>query len=399
MSSPAACNVPVYRQRKLQIILAVSMIPMLGYSLINPTFPKIVESLGISPEEVGLLIAFYGVPGLFFIPISGVLADRFGRKKVLVPSLLLFGIAGGACAFFQDFSALLALRFLQGLGGAAVFPMCTTLIGDFYSGIECKQAISYNSSVSYVTSATYPFLGGAVALFAWNYPFLIYFVAVPIGFLVLFKLENPTSCESQGVRNYLGNVIALLRRRQVVGIFLSSLLLFTIYSATFMTYFPLLLDRSFGLSSLEIGLMVSVVTVSTGITASQLSKLTRRFSEMDLIKAAFVLISLSLFAIWLSADIWMVTATAIALGIGVGIIDPGKISVLSSLASPNHRAAIMSLDETFIVLGMSLGPVAFGAVFVIWGLGGVYNVGAVLALVAFSLAFFLLRPAGHGKDV
>jgi len=399
MISPEVCSLPVYRQRKLQILLLVSLIPMLGYSLINPAFPKIIDNLGISPPEVGLLITFYGVPGLLFIPISGALADRFGRKRVLVPSLLLFGVAGGSCAFFQDFNTILMLRFLQGLGGAAVFPMCSTLIGDFYSGKECTQAMGYNFSVSYMASAAYPFVGGAVALLAWYYPFLIYFVAVPIGILVLFKLENPKSCERQGAFDYLSNIAKIFRNRRIVGLFAASFLMFLIYSSAYATYFSLLLGGKFGASSLVIGLVVSIGSATTGITSWQMSKLARRFSEMNLIKAAFVLIAVSIFSVQFASELWMVVVMAIIFGIGLGTIDPGKISVLSSLASPNHRATLMSLDETFVVLGMTLGPVVLGAVFVFGGLTGVFNAGAVLALVSFALMVFLLRPDDHGKSV
>jgi len=66
---------------------------------------------------VGLLITAFTLPGIILVPIMGILADKFGRKKILVPSLMLFGIAGGSCFFFKNFSILLLLRFLQGIGG------------------------------------------------------------------------------------------------------------------------------------------------------------------------------------------------------------------------------------------------------------------------------------------
>ncbi len=400
MSFPTQkCPTPIYRQRRLQIIFAASLIPLLGYSLINPAFPAIVENLGITPQEVGLLITFYGAPAVVFVPAIGILADRFGRKKVLVPSLLIYGLAGGACAFTHNFGALLALRFLQGLGGAAVFPMCMTLIGDYYSGAECTQAMGYNFSVTYVTSATYPFIGGAVALLAWNYPFLIYFAAVPVGLLVLFKLESPAPAGRQDIREYLTSIVRMMRRRQVLGVFLGSLFMFTIYSAAYLTYLSLLIGSSFGASSLVIGLMVSLGFVSTAVTAWQVNKLARRISVMNLIKLAFVIIALSLFLLQFASSLWMVAATTILFGVGLGIIDPGKMSALNSLTPAEYRAALMALDETFVVIGMSLGPLLFGAVFVVFGLSGVFNGAALLALAAFALLALLLRPVATGKSV
>ena len=72
---------------------------LLGVSSISPAFPKIVVELGLSPQDVGLLITMFTLPGVFLAPVVGVLADRVGRKRILVPSLFLFGIAGFACFF------------------------------------------------------------------------------------------------------------------------------------------------------------------------------------------------------------------------------------------------------------------------------------------------------------
>ena len=85
------------------------MMAVLGTSSITPAFPTIVRELGVSSGQVGLLITVFTLPGIVMTPLLGVLSDRYGRKKILVPALLLFAIAGGACAFARDFNVLLAL--------------------------------------------------------------------------------------------------------------------------------------------------------------------------------------------------------------------------------------------------------------------------------------------------
>ena len=70
--------------------------------------------------------------------------------------------------------------------------MNVTLIGDLlYSERELTAALGYNSSVLNVGTASYPAIGGALATFRWFYPFALPLVAIPIGFLVLFSLNNP----------------------------------------------------------------------------------------------------------------------------------------------------------------------------------------------------------------
>jgi MFS family permease len=70
-----------------------------------------------------------------------VLADRVGRKKIFVPSLVLFGIAGTDCAFARDFNLLLWFLFLQGIGAASLHSLTIALISDLYSGTRRTTAI------------------------------------------------------------------------------------------------------------------------------------------------------------------------------------------------------------------------------------------------------------------
>ena len=87
---------PLYKDRNLHVIFAVTMMAVLGVSSIAPALPKIAKGLGVEPTAIGLLITVFTVPGVVLTPISGVLADRYGRKRIIVPALFLFALAGGA---------------------------------------------------------------------------------------------------------------------------------------------------------------------------------------------------------------------------------------------------------------------------------------------------------------
>ena len=74
----------------LNIIFAVTLLAVLGVSSVAPVFPTVAQELQVRTEAVGLLITVFTMPGIILTPIFGILADRFGRKQVLVPALLLF---------------------------------------------------------------------------------------------------------------------------------------------------------------------------------------------------------------------------------------------------------------------------------------------------------------------
>jgi MFS transporter, ACDE family, multidrug resistance protein len=138
----------VYKDHNLHVLFGVTLMAVLGVSSITPALPEIRDAFGVTSGQVGLLITVFTVPGVALTPVLGVLSDRYGRRKILVPALLLFGIAGGLCAFARGFELLLALRLLQGMGAAALGTLNVTVIGDIFTGARPRSATTPASSLS-----------------------------------------------------------------------------------------------------------------------------------------------------------------------------------------------------------------------------------------------------------
>ncbi|MFO7866264.1 MAG: MFS transporter [Candidatus Aminicenantes bacterium] len=238
-------------------------------------------------------------------PVLGVLADRFGRKRILIPSLLMFGIAGGACALARDFNLLLGLRFLQGMGAASLGSLNVTLIGDLYSGDRRAAAMGYNASVLSVGTASYPAVGGVLATFAWYYPFVLPLVAVPLGFLILFSLKNPEPKAKLSFKKYMSQAWNSIKRRRVMVLLAASSITFIILYGSYLTYFPFLAGRSFQVTPLIIGLMMSVMSLTTAVTSSQLGKLAKKYSKNNLIKTGYAVYGTALIVFLLVPKLWM----------------------------------------------------------------------------------------------
>ncbi len=376
----------VYQDKNLQIIFGVALVSVLGVASITPAFPKLAEALDVPPESIGLLVTVFTFPTMVLGPVLGVLADRWGRKKILVPSLLLFGIAGTACAFARDFNLLLLMRFVQGVGAASLLSLSVTLIGDLYVGERRTAAMGYNASVSSIGTATYPILGGTLAVLGWNYPFMISLAAIPIALLVSFALKNPEPKGEQNLKVYLGNAWKSLRNRQIVGLFIASAANFVLLYGAYVTYLPLLIADSFGASSFVIGLVLSTVSVAIALTSSQLSRLTRAFSASTLIRASFVLYALALVIVPFVPNLWLLFIPTTIFGIGLGIGFPSIQTLLAELAPKEYLGAVMSVNGTFFGLGQTLGPLLMGITFGLGGINAVFYAGvgvAIATLVVF----------------
>lgn len=96
----------------LSLILVVGLFAMLGGSLLGPTLPAISNSFHVSESAVGQVLGVYALTALLALPFIGYTMDRIGRKKVLVPCLVLNGIAGFSCILAPSFKILLVSRAL-----------------------------------------------------------------------------------------------------------------------------------------------------------------------------------------------------------------------------------------------------------------------------------------------
>ncbi len=373
-------NQNLFQDPNLLIIFTVSLIAILGVASVTPTFPSLRAALDVPVEKIGLLITVFTFPTLILGPIIGVFADRIGRKKIIVPSLILFGIAGFACAFVRDFNLLLGLRFLQGIGAASLLSLSVTLVGDLYSGDKRVTAMGYNASVSSIGTALYPTIGGALATMGWYFPFMLPIVAIPVGLLVLFGLKNP---EPQGQRNlkvYLSNALIALKNRQLFGLFIASAANFVLLCGAYVTYLPSLIADKFGAEPFTIGLFLSSVSVAIALTSSQLGNLARRFSETTLVRASFVFYAVALAIIPFVSSLWLLLIPTTIFGIGLGLGFPSIQTLLATLAPKDYLATVISVNGTFYGLGQTVGPLLMGIAYGIGGINSVFYAGVAFAL-------------------
>ncbi len=380
----------VLRNRNLHIIFGVTLMAVLGVSSITPAFPVMAKALHINPRQIGLLITVFTLPGIFLTPFLGMLADRYGRKKILIPSLILFAVAGASCAFLQTFNGLLIARFFQGVGATSLGALNVTLIGDLFSGRQRAAAMGYNASVLSVGTASYPTIGGSLALFGWHYPFLLPLFALPIAFVVLFFLETRPIEKTSTFKNYLLMALKAMSQRQVISLYLASLMTFIILYGAYLTYFPLLLNLKFQVNSFVIGIIMSSMSATTALTSWQLRRLTRMFSEKSLIKVSYILYTLSLLIIPQVTHEYLFLLATILFGMAQGINIPSIQTLLAGLAPEEYRAIFMSVNGMVLRLGQTIGPLLAGLFFALWGLDGTFLSSAALAALLGSILFFLI---------
>ena len=383
----------IFFNSNLQIIFGVTLTTAIGIFSLSPAFPRIVKELQISPKDIGLLITVFTFPGILLIPVMGIIADLFGRKKVLVPALILFAVAGGLCLLARDFKTLLVLRFFQGIGVAPLSSLNVTVIGDLYTGKKRTAAMGYNQSVFSVGAAGLSTVGGALAMMGWHYPFFLPLMAIPVGLLVMFFLKSPTP-EVKNVKRfkeYIWGVTETLKKGQIIAIYSVTIVIFIIVAGSYATYFPLLMGITFNAPPLIIGIVMSSVYIASALSSSQMGKIIQRFPEKAVIRASFLLYALALVIVPFMHNTWLFFIPALLLGAAQGISLPTIQTLLGSLSSNENRAIIMSFYGTALRLGQTLGPPLLGVVFAIFGINAAFYASSCLALAAFGLIFVMIK--------
>lgn len=374
----------------LLILFSVTLMAVMGVSIVTPAHPMIVRDLGISTGQIGLLITVFAFPGIILTPVLGVMADRFGRRKILVPSLFMFGIFGAACAFTKDFGLLLVLRFLQGAGAAALGSINLTIIGDLYSGRERATAMGYNAGVLSIGTASYPAIGGAAAVLGWQYPFLFSLIAIPIGILVVVRMKSPEPVSTQDFGEYISHTLRLISTREMRGLFLASLTCFIMIYGPYLTYFPFLAEKYLSHSPVVIGAFMSVTSAATALTSLFLGRLARRFTERTLIKLAFVLYAGAMLLLASTGNVVVIVTALILAGVAGGISIPAVQTVIAGLAPIDQRGAFMSVNGMVIRMGQTFGPLIAATTFSLWGLAGAFYSGSGISLAVLGFLTFLI---------
>jgi MFS family permease len=196
----------------------------------------------------------------------------------------------------------------------------------------------------------------------------------------------------EGLRSYLREALTGMKTRKVLGLYLVSVMTFIVLYGAYTTFIPLHLSDRFGSTAFAIGVIMSVGSLSTAVTASNLRLLGRYFTSEGLITYAFALYALSFVSIPFLPGHWLVALPVALFGVAQGMNYPVVMGLLAGLAPTEHRAIFMSANGMVLRVGQTLGPLIMAGVFAWGGMAMVF-----FAATGICLAMFLIVPSLIGR--
>lgn len=348
-----------WRSPKFHVILSSTLMGIMGVALLGPVLPTLKDVFAISDARVGLVLTAYTLPGIVLAPFVGLIADRIGRKRVLVPLLVLYGLAGMGSATAQTFDQLLAFRLLQGIGASSLITLAVTLIGDYYEGIRRDEIVSMNSSAIGIGAAIFPTLGGALVVVHWTAPFVFFGVAILVALLAVLVIDEPSTSRATALPAYLRQLGSVLRNRKVLGMYGAALVTYVLFYGGVLTAIPLVLDETYGLSAPRIGVLLAAASVASAAVASQNSRLGTRFSVSTLLGTGFLAFGVAFLGISQTDSVPVIGSMLFLFGSGLGLMAPSIDRTLVGAVSSAQRASVMGMTSSMIWLGQTIGPALF----------------------------------------
>lgn len=362
---------------------------VLGIASVSPALPDIASEFNVADKDYGLIIAVFAIPGILLTPVFGFLSDKFGRKIVVVPALLLFGIAGFLCSVADTFNLLLSFRFLQGVGAASLGALNVALIGDIFPPESRPKIMGFNHSILSLGTGAFPIIGGLLSDISYRYVFYMPLAAIPIAIYIALFLDINIKTKRSQFGLYFKSFTSVLKDKNLVVLLLVSVSLFIILMGPFLTYVPFVAKERFSLEPSTIGIILASMSLCTSFTAYFLGKILKRYRHKSLLQIGLLGYGLALGLIPFYSDWYMLFVSTAIFGVAHSFVLPNSQSMIIKFSTENNRALLMSFNRMISQVGQALGPVLAGIIFTLYsdsiGINGVYY-----TAILFSITIFLI---------
>ncbi len=357
-------------QKKQLDLMALASIPLLmtlGNSMLIPVLPLIEKELKVSPFQSSMIITIYSIVAIFFIPVAGYLSDRFGRKKIIIISLIITGAGGvisaaGAWFFSNSYVWIMFGRLLQGIGASGAFPVVLPLIGDlFKEKEETSHALGVIETSNTVGKVLSPIAGAGLATLIWFLPF----VFIPILCLLAILLvgvfvKAPTEQEEPPtIKTFFEHAkkTFIKNYKWLLIIFITgAIVMFILFGSLF--YLSEWMEKKYHLSSLKKGLWISLPLIALSAASLFSGKIIGQKSGLMkwLSVAGFALVCLASFTLSFVSTLKMFLIIFSVSGLGMGMLLPCLDALITENIEKEERGTLSSLYSAMRFLGVALGP-------------------------------------------
>ncbi|CAM4252492.1 MFS transporter [Bacillus manliponensis] len=384
---------------------ALSTVPLvmtLGNSMLIPVLPLIEKKLNITDFQVSLIITVYSVVAIILIPIAGYLSDKWGRKKVIIPSLFIAAIGGAITGWVSwkvddPYIWILIGRIIQGIGSAGAMPVVIPCVGDMFQDekeVSCGLGLVETSNT--LGKVISPILGSFLASFIWFLPFWFIPILCLISIIFILFFVKPPKQETKAppLRIFLQNIKSILHEkgRWLFPIFiLGGIIMFVLFGTLF--YLSSILEKRYHLDGIWKGVVLAIPLASLSLTSYITGK---KIGDAKVVMkwcicGGFLLLGSTLVVPIFFKSIYVIIISLVIGGIGIGLALPSLDALVTEGVEKEQRGSITSLYSSMRFVGVAAGPPLF-AVLMKGPDNYIFYLSIACSLIGAILAFIFIKP-------
>jgi MFS family permease len=377
----------------LVTIYLIAFAGFTSFSWLFPVVPYYASSLGISISDIGIVVSIYSYINAAAILPSGMLSDRWGRRRFLVAGLVVSTVVPFLYPLAKDFWALCIIRALHGLGAAVFVPTAIAAVIDLASPEKRGQILGWYTASAQLGLMAGPIVGGYI-LQGFGYEAAFYSCGLmPLLGLIFLSArmrsipQKPPTHPSEDAHSW-----NWLKQRGAI-ISLLALIVTAVGSGTISTFMPLYV-QGFGITEAGAGTIITACYASSAALRVPSGTLADRFGNMPMIILGLILCAVSLTLVAFSNVLYQLSIIAALFGLGMGFSMPAALSWLAHLSPPTKRGLGMGLGSASFQVGLALGATFMGIVISCSGFDTMYFTAASVSAVGL-LIILLLQANGR----
>ena len=394
-ADPPVGAVPAGRHPMLlPVLLMCASLTVMSGATIAPAMPGLQEHyVGAGGDHsldylVRLILTVPGLAIAAAAPFAGVIADRLGRRKLLVTGILAYVLAGSAGLWLESLTHLLVSRALLGVAVACILTASTALLTDHFVGPERDRVMGTQSAFMGVGGIVFVLMGSLLADLSWRGPFAVYLLPLLLVPLVpIFVTKPPENAAEPGADGAMpwGHVALMY----LIG-FVAMLVFYNVPAQ--LPFYA----RELGAEAQATGgLAIVVGQVAAVFASANFGRLRRRLGHWPIVAIGFALIGAGYVALSLATSLWMLFASMPVIGLGLGLNFPNVTTWLMARVPATMRGRAAGGLSSVVFLGQFASPLASQPIADAHDLSTAYLVAGLFCIVAVSLpalAMTRLRP-------
>ncbi|CAN5465444.1 MFS transporter [soil metagenome] len=369
---------------EIRVLIASAFVIAIGFGLVAPVLPAYARSFDVGVAAASVVVSAFAFFRLVFAPAGGALVSRLGERPIYLAGLLIVAASSLATAFAQSYWQLLMFRGLGGIGSTMFTVSAMALLVRLAPpSIRGRVSSSY-ASAFLIGGMVGPLIGGALASLGLRVPFVVYAVALVLAAAtVALRLSGASLRPAPGstpappmlVREALADSAY---RAALASGFANGWCNFGVRIAIVPQFAVAIHNETW-----VAGVALAVAAVGTAATLQVSGTMADRAGRRPLVIAGLIVTAVSLGAMGLSGDLWVLLVLSAVSGLGAGLVNPAQqASVADVVGSQRNGGTVLATFQMAQDSGAIVGPILIGLVADMAGFGWAFALTGLVSVLA-----------------